>query len=62
MTDKEQYREFCANEPSVPIFSSDWWLDCVCGENKWDVLLYKNKDNIEAAMTFYSPGKKITNK
>ena len=59
MTDKEQYRELCEKEPTIPIYSRDWWLDCVCGENKWDVLLYRNKENIEAAMSFYSPLKNI---
>jgi len=59
MTDKELYRELCAKEPSIPIYSRDWWLDCVCGEDKWDVLLYWSKENIEAAMPFYSPVKKI---
>lgn len=61
MTDKEQYRELCANESSIPIYSRDWWLDCVCGENKWDVLLYfsdRGSDAIEAAFPFYVPYKK----
>ena len=62
MTNKEKYRELCAIEPSIPIFSRDWWLDCVCGEKKWGVLLcysdrYKGK--IEAAFPFYTPYKKV---
>jgi len=58
MTDKEQYRELCAKESSIPIYSRDWWLDCVCGENKWDVLLCRNKEDIEAAFPFYIPYKR----
>ncbi|MCL1944110.1 MAG: GNAT family N-acetyltransferase [Candidatus Azobacteroides sp.] len=61
MTDKEQYRELCTKEPSIPIFSRDWWLDCVCGENQWDVLLYFSDgcpEAIEAAFPFYTPYKK----
>ena len=61
MTDKERYRELCAQEPSIPIYSRDWWLDCVCGENKWDVLLYfsdRSPEAIEAAFPFYTPYKK----
>ena len=60
MTNKERYRELCIKEPSIPIYSRDWWLDCVCGENKWDVLLYHpdNADGgIEAAFPFYIPYK-----
>ena len=59
MTDKERYRELCAKETSIPVYSRDWWLDCVCGENKWDVLLYRNKEAIEAAFPFYNPCKGI---
>jgi len=61
MTDKERYRELCKEEPSLPIYSRDWWLDCVCGENRWDVVLYfsdRNGDAIEAAFPFYTPYKK----
>jgi len=61
MTDKERYRALCAKEQSIPIYSMDWWLDCVCGENKWDVLLYcsdSKPEAIEAAFPFYSPYKK----
>jgi len=59
MTDKERYRELCTDESSIPVYSRDWWLDCVCGENKWDILLYRNKDAIEAAMPYYVPCKGI---
>jgi hypothetical protein len=59
MTDKEKYKILCTKELSIPLYSRDWWLDCVCGENKWDVLLYYKGEEIEAAMPFYSPGKSI---
>jgi RNAse (barnase) inhibitor barstar len=59
MTDKEKYKILCSTELSIPIYSRDWWLDCVCGENNWDVLLYFNKEEIEAAMPYYMPCKKV---
>ncbi|GHT08829.1 hypothetical protein FACS189432_01430 [Bacteroidia bacterium] len=59
MTDKEKYRILCSKELSIPIYSRDWWLDCVCGENSWDVLLYNKGEEIEALMPFYSPAKGI---
>jgi len=62
MTDKERYRELCAKELSIPIYSRDWWLDCVCGEDRWEVLLYcsdRDSEAVEAAMPFYSPLKNI---
>ena len=61
MTDKEQYRELCAKEPSIPIYSRDWWLDCVCGADRWDVLLFRsgcNSEAVEASFPFYTPYKK----
>jgi len=39
LIDKELYREFCKVEDNIPIFSKDWWMDAVCGEDKWDVIL-----------------------
>ncbi|MDH6306225.1 hypothetical protein M2459_002939 [Parabacteroides sp. PF5-5] len=46
-------------ESSIPVFSRDWWLDAVCGEGKWDVLLVEEKDRILAAMPLYIPHPKI---
>ena len=58
MSPKEQYRQLCQTEVSIPIFSRDWWLDIVCGKNNWDVLLIYDKNGyIEAAMPLYFPMK-----
>ncbi|MDR1974671.1 MAG: GNAT family N-acetyltransferase [Bacteroidales bacterium] len=59
MTEKEKYRQLCAEELSIPIYSRDWWLDCVCGEVGWDVLLCCREGEIEASMPFYSPCKGV---
>jgi hypothetical protein len=50
---KDEYRTLCQTEESIPVFSRDWWLDAVCGINKWDVILIKEKDKIKAALPFY---------
>ena len=55
MDSKEKYRELCRTEKSIPLFSRDWWLDVVCGENNWGVLLAENNGVIEAAMPLYTP-------
>ena len=55
MTNKEKYRKLCRSEKSIPLFSRDWWLDVVCGENNWKVLLLENNGIIEASMTLYTP-------
>jgi hypothetical protein len=59
MTGKDKYKVLCKNETSIPVYVMDWWLDTVCGANNWDVLLYEQKDNVEAAMVFYLPCKGI---
>ncbi len=53
MTDKEKYREFCRSETSIPIFSKDWWLDAVCGEDNWEVALIENNGEIIASIPYY---------
>jgi lipid II:glycine glycyltransferase (peptidoglycan interpeptide bridge formation enzyme) len=50
---KDKYRELCKIEKTIPIFSKDWWMDAVCGENNWDVLLIEKNDEIIASMTYY---------
>ncbi|GHV49772.1 hypothetical protein FACS1894181_09450 [Bacteroidia bacterium] len=52
---KEKYRALCREEPSLPVFSRDWWLDAVCGESKWDVLLEEEKGCIRATFPLYKP-------
>jgi len=59
MINKEKYREFCKSEENMPIFSKDWWLDSVCGEDNWDVILYERGGKIVASMPFYIKTKAI---
>ncbi|MDR2927141.1 MAG: GNAT family N-acetyltransferase [Cytophagaceae bacterium] len=56
MTDKEKYTHFCETHPLVPVYMRNWWLDCNCGANRWNVLLYENGNGgIEAFMTYFIP-------
>lgn len=59
MTNKERYRLFCKQELDIPIFSKDWWMDAVCGEENWDVLLAKRNDEIIASMPYHVHKKSI---
>ncbi len=47
------------NETSIPVYSRDWWLDTVCGADKWDVFLMEEKGQVVAAMPYYKPHPKI---
>ena len=53
MTNKQRYRKFCESEKDIPIFSKDWWLDVVCGEESWDVVLVEIDGQIVASMPYY---------
>lgn len=53
MVDKVLYRELCKIENSIPIFSRDWWMDAVCGEENWNVILVKKGEQIIAALPYY---------
>ena len=55
MDNKARYRELCRQETSIPIFSQDWWLDTVCGTDRWEVLIVEQKGRIRAAMPLYVP-------
>jgi hypothetical protein len=52
MTEKEKYREFCKTELTIPIFSRDWWLDAVCGEENWDVAVVEHGGDIVATLPY----------
>lgn len=55
MSDKEKYRLLCESETGIAIFSRDWWLDSVCGNDRWDVILVEKKGRILAALPIYTP-------
>ncbi|QVL51279.1 MAG: GNAT family N-acetyltransferase [Thiocapsa sp.] len=49
---KDKYRQLCLTEPSIPIFSRDWWLDAVAGADHWNVALVEQGDRIDAALPY----------
>lgn len=53
MTNKEKYKKLCIKEKSIPIFSQYWWMDAVCGEENWDVILVENGEGILGALPYY---------
>ncbi|GLH64118.1 GNAT family N-acetyltransferase [Parageobacillus sp. G301] len=58
MNNKEKYRELCKKEKSIPIFSKDWWLDAVAGDN-WDVAIVEKNGEVIAALPFVKKRKAI---
>jgi len=56
---KIHYRELCSQEPTIPIFLQDWWLDALCGEENWHVCLVENKGVVKAVMPYYRKQRSI---
>ena len=52
MKNKDLYRKLCESEPTIPVFSQDWWLDAVCGD-EWDVCLVEKGSTVVAAMPYH---------
>ena len=50
MTNKEAYYLFCQKEKDIPLFSQPWYLDAVCGENGWDILIVTKGNEVAATM------------
>jgi len=54
--DKKYYEDFCKNH-QLPIFYQPWWLDCLAGENNWDVAIYKKSNEIFGVLPYYQKNK-----
>jgi hypothetical protein len=50
---KDKYIQLCKAEDSIPIFSQPFWLNAVCGEKNWDVILYEKGDKVMASLPYY---------
>jgi len=49
---KSLYRKLCDSEPTIPVFSRDWWLDACVGESGWDVAIVGSENTMVAAMPY----------
>jgi len=49
---KEKYHHFCQQEKNLPLFSHDWWLDTICGEENWDLALVERDGEIIATFPY----------
>jgi hypothetical protein len=50
--DREKYINLC-NLEKIPLFAQYWWMDAVCGKEKWDVILVEKGGQIVASLPFY---------
>lgn len=49
---KEQYKELCEDEPSIPLMMQAWWLDAVCPD-QWDVCMVQEDEKIVGALPYH---------
>lgn len=53
MEKKIKYINLCKTEKTIPIFSQYWWMDAVCGEENWDIILVEENDEIIGSLPYY---------
>jgi len=52
LTAKEKYISYCNTLPNISLFQQAWWLDTVCGKEKWNVTVHENNGNILGAWAY----------
>ena len=52
-TTVERYREHCEQDPDIHLFSQAFWLDAVCGAEKWDAVLVEKNGEVVGSMPYY---------
>lgn len=57
MDNKKVYLQFCQENPHLPIFAMGWYLDAVCQDENWDVVLLEEEGKVIAAHTYYTKKK-----
>jgi hypothetical protein len=57
LKNQNEYRIWAENQPELLLFARPWWLDIVCGKDKWDAVIIKNRDQIIASMPYFKTSK-----
>lgn len=58
VSNKDKYRQLC-EEKFIPFFMQAWWMDAVCGVDKWEVLLSEKEGVIIGALPYLLVRKSI---
>lgn len=53
MSNKEIYRKLCKQQPEIPVFVKDWYLDAVCENGVWDVAIVRKGEQIQAFLPYF---------
>lgn len=52
-TNKDHFRKLCDERQDIPLSMQFWWMDAVCGINKWDVLIFEKEKKIIAVWVYH---------
>ena len=52
-TNKDRYRILCTEMKNIPLFMQAWWMDAVCYNKKWDVLIFEKKNKIVGVLVYH---------
>lgn len=50
---KEAYHQFCQETKELPIFFQDWYLDAVCQDGDWEVVMVEKAGKIVGVLPYY---------
>ncbi len=50
---KEAYHQFCQENETLPIFFQDWYLDAVCRDGDWEVVMVKQAGKIVGVLPYF---------
>jgi len=53
------YKQFCEDNPEIPLFSQYWWMEALCAGKQWDVLFVKDENDMIIATMPFLIGKKF---
>ena len=53
MSNREAYALFCASVPDLPLFMQPWYLDAVCEEGAWEVVIVEKGGRVVAALPYF---------
>ena len=57
MTNKEIYIQYCNSRADIPVFFQYYWLDTVCTDGEWDVLINSNEVEISGFYVYFKKRK-----
>jgi hypothetical protein len=53
MTNQDTYRLFAAKAPDLPLFMQPWFLDAVCDDGVWEVVLVEKAGRVVAVWPYF---------